>query len=425
MNNRVVITGIGVISPNGIGKNSFVNSIRGGVSGIRNIPDMEKHNLLCHIGGVPEINWNDYNSFFAENELLDADISIKYGVLSGIEAWRDAGLEINDTKNIDTLTDCGAIIGTTFGGIEVFIRKILPLVDTGNFRKLGSQIMEHFMPSGTSAALSKILALSNINSSNSSACSTGLEAIYFSYQHIKNNKAKLMMTGGTDLYSSYCWAGFDSMRVLNRSSNNNPSIGSRPMSATASGFVPAAGSSVLILEELEHAIERNAPIYAEIVGASVNSGGQRNGGSMTFPNPKRVIDCIQDSIHQANIKGDDINLICGHLTGTKADSIEINNWVAALNLSNNIPYINSLKSMTGHLIGAAGALETAAAVLQLHHDFVHPSINSEDLHPEIAKLIPREKIPLKIIENAGLKYIAKASFGFGDVNSCIILKKYE
>ena len=146
----------------------------------------------------------------------DSDVSIKYGVISGIEAWKEAGLEIPERNSQNTLSDCGVIIGTTFGGMEVFIRKILPNVNSGNNKKLGSQIIEHFMHSGTSASLSKILALSNINTSNSSACSTGLEAICFSYQHIKQGKANLMLAGGTDIYSNYCCSGFDSMRLLCR-----------------------------------------------------------------------------------------------------------------------------------------------------------------------------------------------------------------
>ena len=121
----------------------------------------------------------------------------------------------------------------------------------------------------------------------------------------------------------------------------------------------------------------------------------------------------------------DIDLISGHLTGTKADVLEIKNWIEALELTDNFPYINAPKSMLGHMIGAAGAVETIAAVLQLYNNFIHANLNCEDLHTEIEKSWDKNKIPQQTITNINLNYVAKASFGFGDVNSCIILKKYN
>ena len=160
------------------------------------------------------------------------------------------------------------------------------------------------------------------------------------------------------------------------------------MSATACGMVPAAGAGMLMLEELESAIERNAKIYAEISGGFLNSGGQRNGGTMTAPNPEGMIRCIAGALQDANIHADQIDCISGHLSSTMADVLEIKNWKIALKRNkDDFPYINSLKSMTGHCLGAAGAVETIAAVLELKDQFIHPSINCEDLHPEIAALI--------------------------------------
>ncbi|MNL23960.1 3-oxoacyl-[acyl-carrier-protein] synthase 1 [compost metagenome] len=197
------------------------------------------------------------------------------------------------------------------------------------------------------------------------------------------------------------------------------------MSATASGFVPASGAGALIIEDLESALKRGANIYAEIIGGNVNSGGQRGNGSMTAPNSTAVQRCIIDSLKNADISASDIDAINGHLTATAKDSLEIENWTKALERDkDNFPYINSLKGLTGHCLSAAGSIESVATVLQLHHGFLFGNVNCDDLHPEIATRIDTSKIPLETL-NINLNIIAKASFGFGDVNACIIFKKFE
>jgi 3-oxoacyl-(acyl-carrier-protein) synthase len=197
------------------------------------------------------------------------------------------------------------------------------------------------------------------------------------------------------------------------------------MSATASGFVPGSGSGALLIEDLESALERGATIYAEILGGNVNSGGQRGNGSMTAPNRIAVQRCIRNAIANTDICTTDIDAINGHLTATTKDSLEIENWAKALDRKGtDFPYINSLKSMTGHCLSGAGSIESIATVLQLHEGFIFGNTNCEDLHPEITKIIDSSKIPLKKIDfNPSI--IAKASFGFGDVNACVIFKKFK
>ena len=218
--------------------------------------------------------------------------------------------------------------------------------------------------------------------------------------------------------------GFDAMRVMTYKHNNSPKEGSRPMSATASGFVPGSGAGALVLESLESALERKATIYAEVLGGSVNSGGQRNGGTMTAPNPIAVQRCIRDAIKNSAIKANDIDAINGHLTATVKDTAEIQNWATALQRKGiDFPYINSIKSMVGHCLAAAGSIESVAAVLQIKEGFIFPNSNCEDVHPEIANIIAKERIPTKMMTKE-LNIVAKASFGFGDVNACVIFKKY-
>lgn len=424
-NNRVVITGLGIVSPNGLGISEFRNSIKHGISGIKYIDELKEYNFYCQVGGIPDISTEYAINIFEKYQLTEADLSIKYSVLAGLEAWQNAGLEIPDYFEDTTNNDAGAIIGSCFGGLEIFTRKIYPLVNSKKVKNIGSQTIEQWMLNGSVAALSRILALANQTTANSSACSTSTEAIVIAYERIKNGKAKLMLSGGTDPYSPFIWAGFDSMRLLCRRFNDSPEQASRPMSESANGFVPSAGAAVLILEEYEHALKRGAKMYAEIAGVYVNSGGQRNGGTMTASNPDKAIDCIKIALKNAGISGKEINLVSGHLTGTKADTRELSIWHNALELEKYCPYINAPKSMFGHMIGAAGAAEIIAAVLQLHEDFVHPSINCDDINPEIEKIWETNRIPHKTVYNAGLKYVAKAGFGFGDVNSCVILKKFD
>lgn len=181
----------------------------------------------------------------------------------------------------------------------------------------------------------------------------------------------------------------------------------------------------MVLEDLETALARGASIYAEVLGGNINSGGQRGLGTMTAPNPIAVQKCITRAIANAGINTNLIDAINGHLTATSKDSLEIQNWSEALGRKgNNFPYINSLKSMVGHCLSAAGSIESVASVLQLHQGFIFPNINCEDLHPEITNLIDASRIPEQLIETE-LNIIVKASFGFGDVNGCVIFKKFK
>jgi 3-oxoacyl-(acyl-carrier-protein) synthase len=245
------------------------------------------------------------------------------------------------------------------------------------------------------------------------------------YDRIVSGQAKRILAGSTSDSGPYIWGGFDAMRVCTFKHNATPKEGSRPMSATASGFVPGSGAGAMVLEDLETAIARGARIYGEILGGNINSGGQRGLGTMTAPNPEAVIQCIRKAIEHAGISPESIDAINGHLTATSKDSLEITNWSTALGRNGkDFPYINSLKSMVGHCLSGAGSVESVATILQLYHGFIFPNINCEDLHPEISAIIDESRIPRERID-MDLNILAKASFGFGDVNGCVIFKKYK
>ncbi|MGQ9848097.1 MAG: beta-ketoacyl-[acyl-carrier-protein] synthase family protein, partial [Bacteroidales bacterium] len=377
----------------------------------------------CQVGGLINLTTSPYYLYLDQFLLSDASNVVKYAVVAGLEAWVNAGLAIPENMENDPDYATGIITGSAIGTVDIYEHKILPSVQNKAIRRLRSTIVEHSMLSAPSANLAGILGLANWIGFNSSACSTGTESIILGYRHIKNGYAKRMIVGGVDIFTPAGWAGFDAMRVTTRSYNNTPHMASRPMSATAAGFVPAEGCGMLVLEDYQTAVKRGAPIYAEIVGACINSGGQRNGGTMTAPSSEGVIKCIKEAINEANIDTNSIDLISGHLSSTMADVLEVQNWSQALNRKKNeFPYINSLKSLTGHVIGATGAIETIAAALQLKYNFIHPSLNCEDVHPEIARLISDEKIPHQPKNNIPLQYVIKSSFGFGDTNAVLILK---
>lgn len=422
MNRRVVITGLGVVSPNGVGIDAFTNAIRNGISGIKKDPELERLQFSCQISGKPDISTEYSLNYFTELELRNFNSSgILYGVIAGMDAWKDAGLSIAATDEPDW--DSGTIFGTGTSGIDKF-RESIYKIDDLQTRRLGSTAVAQTMNSGVSAYIGGKLGLGNQVTTNSSACTTGAESILMAYERIKSGQAKRMLAGSTSDSGPYIWGGFDAMRVCTFKHNDTPEEASRPMSITASGFVPGSGAGALVLEDLETALARGARIYAEVLGGNINSGGQRGLGTMTAPNPTAVKKCIKSALENAGIEASLIDAINGHLTATSKDSLEIQNWSEALDRKGiDFPYINSLKSMIGHCLSAAGSIESVASVLQLHHGFIFPNINCEDLHPEISSIVDASKIPQQLLETE-LNIIAKASFGFGDVNGCVILKKY-
>ena len=423
MKNRVVITGLGVVAPNGVGLDAFTHSIQNGISGIRHDSELERLQFSCQIAGKPEVDATLALNYFSELELRNFNSSgILYGVIAAIDAWKNAGLSIETTETPDW--DSGVIFGTGTSGIDKF-RECIYKIDDFKTRKLGSTAVAQTMNSGVSAYIGGKLGLGNQVTTNSSACTTGTESILMAYDRIQSGQAKRMIAGSTSDSGPYIWGGFDAMKVCTFKHNDSPENGSRPMSATASGFVPGSGAGALLLENLEVALARGAKIYAEVIGGNINSGGQRGEGTMTAPNSIAVQKCIQNALRNANITSKEIDAINGHLTATSKDSLEIKNWTEALQRKGaDFPYINSLKSMVGHCLSAAGSIESVASVLQIHHQFIFPNLNCEDLNSEIEELIDASRIPHKCISTE-LNTIIKASFGFGDVNGCVVFKKFK
>ena len=422
--NRVVITGLGILAPNAHGIEAYEKALRCKKSGIKFQPKMAQFKFGCQVAGTPDDYEALCENYFTEEQMLSMNSNSVFASIAAMDAWRDAGFEV-PAHNDDTVDyDSGAIIGTGIGGMDTIGEKLVPLTDASQVRRLGSTIVEKVMASGVSAKVGGLLALGNQVTTNSSACSTGTEAIIDAVTRIRAGLAKRMVAGGTEGDSHYAWAGFDAMRVLNKNFNDAPEKASRPMSASAAGFIPGSGAGLLVLESLDSALKRGVRIYAEIIGTAVNCGGHRNGGSMTAPSPLGVQRCIKAALNDAGIQGSEVSTINGHLTATFADPYEIKNWQLGLGVEpEQFPKINATKSLVGHALGAAGGLESVACVLQVYKSFVHGSLNCEDLHEKIkpyAKSVVQDTIELP-----SLKIQAKANFGFGDVNSCLLFKKWE
>lgn len=423
MKNRVVITGMGVVAPNAIGIPHFLAAIQAGTSGIQWMEELERLKFSCQIAGKPILTQNIIDVNFSELEQRNFLASgILYGVIAAMEAWQNAGLTMKN--NLEPDWDSGTIFGSGSSGVEK-LRESFYKIDALETRKLGSTAVAQTMSSGVSAYIAGKLGLGNWVTTNSSACSTGTESILMGFERIAHGQAKRMLVGSTSDSGPYIWGGFDAMRVCTYKHNHEPGRGSRPLSATASGFVPGSGAGALVLESLESALQRKAKILAEVKGGFLNSGGQRGGGSMTAPNSKAIQICIQKALQNANVLAKDIDLINGHLTATTKDPDEIQNWSEALQRKNqDFPKVNALKSHIGHCLSAAGSIESIATILQIQHGFVMPNLNSEDLHPKILKIASPESFPMQK-QNQAINHAIKASFGFGDVNACVIFSKYQ
>jgi 3-oxoacyl-(acyl-carrier-protein) synthase len=424
MSRRVVVTGMGVVSPNGIGISAFLNAIQNGISGIKFMPLYEELKFSCQVAGKPNFVLEDLKTKNYISEVTFHGLkgtNIGYGLMAALDAWTDAGLAY-DTD--EPRWETGCIFGNSVSDTEA-MKNVITRVDNKEVKKLGSRVVEQAMNSGVTSYISGRLGLGNKVITNSAACATGTQAILMGYETIKDGYAKRMLVGSSEYVDTYVFGSFDSMRVLSRKFNHEPEKASRPMSITAGGFVPGSGAAALVLEDLEFALARGAKIYAEVLGGSANSGGQRTGGSMTAANPLGVIRCIEEAMANSQITGRQVDLISGHLTATNADMQEIQNWCKALNRSgDDFPLMNSLKSMIGHCLSAAGSIESVASILQIVHGFAHPNINLDDPNPEISNHINLNRLPTSVV-NKDINIVAKANFGFGDVNTCLIFSKFN
>jgi len=408
---RVVVTGLGAVAPNGIGTETFWGNLVKGVSGIDRITRFDANGHDSKIAG--EIKGFDPLLYMEKKEVKKMDLFIHYALAGAIMAVDDAQLAIKETER----TRIGAFIGTGMGGIPALEESHKTLLEKGPGR-----ISPFFIPSIitnlASGQIAMRFGLRGPNSCVSTACATGNHAIGDSFELIKRGAADVMVAGGSEaVITPLTIGGFCAMKALS-TRNDAPHRASRPFDKGRDGFVMGEGSGVLILEELEHARRRGAKIYAELVGYGMSADAYH----MTAPEPKGMgaITSMRLALEDAGLTPNDVDYINAHGTSTPVgDAAET---TAIKKVFGDHAYrlaVSSVKSMTGHLLGAAGGVESLATVLTIYHGLIPPTINYDEPDPEC----DLDYVPNKA-RQAEVRVALTNSFGFGGTNATLVFKKY-
>jgi len=409
MNRRVVVTGMGVVSSLGCDIDSFFNNIKNGKSGISPITSFDTSNHSVKIAGEVKINLDDY---FTKKELNRMDRFTAFALIAAKEAISKSDL-IN--KN-DLNENVGVIIGSGIGGINTMEQQ------HSRLQKSPKRVSPFFVPSMildiVSGHISIEYGFKGPNFAVVSACASSNHAIGESFNRIKYGLNDIIVTGGTEGgITPLSVAGFSNMKALSK--NEDYTIASRPFDNNRDGFVIAEGAGILVLEELEHALARNAEIVGEIVGY----GASADAYHLTSPdeNGYGAIKSMKESIKQAEIYPEDIDYINAHGTSTKYnDRIETSAIKSLFKEHAYKLHISSSKSMLGHLLGAAGALESIISILSIKNSIIPPTINYKTSDPECdLNYTPNESI------NQDIKYALSNTFGFGGHNSSLVFKHFN
>ena len=412
MKKRVVITGLGCVTPVGTGKDDFWVNIKSGVSGVDKITRFDYTNYQTQIAGeVKDFTPEDYIS---KKELKKMDRFTQFAMVASKLAVADSELDLN---NIDG-NRMGTVIGTGIGGVETIEAQHKNLLEKGNRR-----VSPFFIPMmiGNMAAGQVAIEFGAKGPSTNicTACASGTNSVGDAFKIIQRGDADIMIAGGTEAaVAEFAVAGFCNMKAMS-TNNDNPQKASRPFDKDRDGFVMGEGCGILILEELESAIKRNAKIYAEIVGYGMTSDAYH----ITTPaeNGEGAARAMQMAINDAGIEPEKIDYINAHGTSTYYNDLYETMAIKSVFGENakNVS-ISSTKSMTGHLLGASGAIEAIVCALAIKDNFVPPTINLEN---------PGEGMDLDYTPNKGkertINYALSNSLGFGGHNATIVLKKYE
>ena len=404
--NRVVITGMGVVSPIGNNLNEFWDNLKIGYNGIDDITLFDTEKFDVKIAGQSSI---DLNHFFDRKELNKLDRFSSFALIAADQAIHQSELLKSNFSN-DRI---GVIVGSGIGGIGTFETQHKKLLKNPRF------VSPFFIPAMISdiaaGQISIKYGFKGLNYSVASACATSNHAFGDAFKMIQSNLADVIVAGGSEAaITEMSIAGFSNMKALTKNCDKNSA--SRPFDKNRDGFVMGEGSGILVLESLEHAKNRNANIIGEIVGY----GATADAYHITSPDHegKGGERAILNAISDAELNTDDIKYINAHGTSTPLnDKIETKAIKSVFKDKSKDLFINSTKSMTGHLLGAAGAIEAIATILSLNNNYIPPTINYKDLDPDC---------DLNYIPNKGLSqsidYGLSNSFGFGGHNSVIIFK---
>ena len=419
---RVVVTGIGLVTPLGLGQNHNWKRLLQGESGINSLNSFDASDLTCRIGGeIPFGSSSEgklnLDEFFDTKEQRKLDRFIMLGLVAAEEAVRDSKMDLSDEQ---ILSNAGVIVGSGIGGLKTISETSILLEEKGPRR-----ISPFFIPSSLinliSGQISIKYGLKGPNHSVVTACSTGSHAIGDASRIISNGDAEIMIAGGAE--AAICKlgvAGFAAARALSTSYNDNPSKASRPWDVDRDGFVMGEGSGVLVLEEYEHARKRGANIYAEIIGYGMSGDAYH----ITAPEPSGsgALQSMKKALKNSKLNAADIDYINAHGTSTPlGDLIELEAVFKLLDGNIKNLLMSSTKSSIGHLLGAAGAVEAIYSILAMKNSIVPPTINLENKAKEANdfNLVPNFPIEKDI------SYCLSNSFGFGGTNASLVFKKFN
>jgi len=414
MSKRVVVTGVGLVTPLGTGTNVTWKNLVAGKSGIRRISyfDAEAKNMACTIAGeVPDFEAGDYIN---RKDARKMDKFIQFGVAASMMALEQSGLTI-DESNAERV---GVAVGAGIGGL-VTIENTMRAYEAGGARKISPFFIPQTIINMTSGWVSMMTGAKGPNVATVTACATGTHAIGDAFEIIARGSADAMVAGGSE--ACICElgiGGFSAARALS-TRNDNPESASRPWDKDRDGFVMGEGAGVLVLESLESAKARGAVILAEVIGYGMSGDAYH----MTSPSPggEGGGRCMKAALDRAGINPEDVDYINAHGTSTPAGDVAETQGIKALFGDHAKKLmVSSSKSMTGHLLGAAGGIEAAFSVLAVHNGVVPPTINLDNQDPECdLDYVPHEA------READIKVAVSNSFGFGGTNASVIVRKFD
>lgn len=413
---RIVVTGMGVVTSLGHDVKQLYDQLLEGKSGIRPIEGFDTSHLPTRFAG--EILGFHSNGYLSKKMERRLDNCIKFAMTSGKKALESAGLPITteDMEGLNRLR-CGVLIGTAFGGLMTY-QEACEVVAKDQPRKMNPFCIPFAITNMSSALLAMDIGFMGPNYSISTACATGNYCIFSAAEHIRRGEADVMLAGGSDAaVIPTGLAGFVACKALSQR-NDAPHAASRPWDQGRDGFVMGEGAGTIVLEELEHAQARGAPILAEYVGGSFTCDAHH----MTEPSPDGagVKLCLERALAQSGIDRDEINYVNAHATSTKAGDMAEYRAIREI-LPGSHLRMNATKSMLGHLLGAAGAVEAIAAIEAIRTGELHPTINLEN---------PDEGVDMSVIvggtkQHHDVGVALSNSFGFGGHNSCIMFRGFK
>ena len=405
---RVVVTGLGVVSPVGIGVSTAWNNLIAGQSGITRITKFDPSNFASQVAG--EVKSFNVEDFLPAKDARRMDTFIQYGLAAGIEAFKDSGIEVTE-QNAERI---GVAIGSGIGGLGL-IESTNDTYDEGGPRKVSPFFIPGTIINMISGNLSIMFGLKGPNVAIVTACTTGTHCIGDAARMIEYGDADVMVAGGAEAaITELSVAGFASARALS-SRNDDPATASRPWDKDRDGFVIGEGAGVLVLEEYEHAKARGAKIYAELSGYGMSADAYH----MTAPNMDGPRRSMVNALKNAGVNPSEVQFMNAHGTSTPlGDTNETNAIKATFGDHAYNLVVNSTKSMTGHLLGGAGGLESVFTVLSIYNQVSPPTINLMNQDPDCDL-----DYCANTARDLNITYALKNNFGFGGTNGSLLFKK--